>query len=175
MFKQALTYLGLSLLICSMVLPSGLHFGLYHYQRKQIRKTVKAHFISGLKKEETRIFNFSEVQYSKLEWDGDDEFVWQERKYDVIAQSSSADGIQIKAWLDDEESELRSRFHRLLRKNQAPPQGEDLKLIDHFKHFFFEEQSSEVAFAKCDPNFNPWQDPVSVPYLNLIGQPPNLG
>lgn len=174
MFSHLLKYLGLSLLIISLVLPAGLHFGAYHWQRKAIRKEVKAYFKSGLKATEIQVFHFSYADFAALEWEGKEEFIWQNHKYDLITQENSESGITIKAWLDDKESELRQRFHKLLKQHSPPSPQQDLKLIDFFKQYFFALNPSLVAWVDFELKMPYWLPPKSEKHQTLIAPPPRL-
>lgn len=172
MIGKVFTYLGLSLLICSMVIPSSLHFGLFHWQQKQIRKEVKAHFRAGLKPNEISQFQFTQAQFDNLDWEGRDEFFWKGHKYDIVTVKEEAGKIKVQAWLDDKESELRKRFHSLLGKQQPHPQEQDLKLIDYFKNYFIESLNLPKAFARWEAFSSFWQASFSEAHLPTISPPP---
>lgn len=172
MFSHLLKYLGLSLLIISLVLPAGLHFGAYHWQRKSIRREVKAYFKSGLKAEEIQVFHFSKENFAQLEWEEKEEFIWQDHKYDLISQEETESGFTIRAWLDDKESELRQRFHELLKQHSPPSPEQEVKLIDFFKQYFYEENLVALAVVGFNSKESFWLGPKSESHLALFYPPP---
>jgi len=175
MYRYLLKYLGISSLIISLILPSVLNLSLFSWRSLELRKELKARFKSGIPESECTVFLLEALEYQNLDWENATEFFWKDHKYDLIALEVKQGRIQLMAWLDEEESELKRRFHQLLR--QHPPEQEDcpLALIDHFKNYFLDWPSAGTAFAEYDFHVDSWINPESSAHLRNLSPPPRLG
>lgn len=173
MFRSIFTYLGLGALIISLILPSTLNYGLFKWQSKKVKKEVKALFKSGLQENELTIFHLEADTYQNLEWEEAGEFIWAGHKYDVLSVEIAKGSVILKAWLDDKESDLRQRFHKLLKQHQPQRNDSDLKLIDLFKSFYFQFNSSANYFNLETSLIDGWTN-LYQSLIRLLESPPPL-
>jgi len=162
MFQKALKYLGIAAVCISIAVPSLMHFSMYHWQSLKIRQEVKAKFKEGLSADEIQHFSFNKNQYEALNREGEDEFIWQGHKYDIIKITRQGGKIFIEAWLDDAESALRHRFHDMLDRQLPRSTDSEINLLDFFKSFHL-LPFKEMAHQEENP-------PLFSKYLDLKGK-----
>lgn len=140
------------LLAISINLPYFVTKHVLEFQRKAIRREVKAKINAGLKDEQLikLVFNKSELS-SRLVWHKIDEFEYQNKMYDIVRKHETTDSIEYFCWQDDDESEIKMMLNKM-----SALEWHNNKEKDHQKDRQTEYYKNLICSVKYElhPNFS---------------------
>ncbi len=151
-------YLGI-LLLFSLLAPFAASFALLQYEREQVRESVKRNLISGLKREELRLLQFTREEAEReLRWEHAGEFEYQGQWYDVAERSEKGDTLYFWCWWDHEETLISQQLSRLVARalGQDPQQRENAHRLSAFLFsLFLPESGPPCATPPSTPLIRP--------------------
>lgn len=154
------------LLAVSINLPVFITNQYLEYQRKSIRKTVKAAINAGLREDQLTKLRFSKTDIAdKISWEKLDEFEFEGKLYDIVKAEETTDSIVYFCWLDNDESTVKKLLNNISnyewsknknRQNQQQRQMDYAKNLicpsNHFldikANFVNIEKKSECAYKR---------------------------
>ena len=102
------------LLLFSLVAPFAVTQSWLQLQKRSIKKEVKKEMIAGINKSELVFFHFSNKEAtSKLRWEHDSEFEYNNQMYDVVEKIIVNDSTQLWCWWDHKETILNKKLQQL--------------------------------------------------------------
>ncbi len=161
------------LLGLSLMAPYFTNFICFKQSQIAHKKTVKQHFNATLKFEDLEKFSFSPKEFMDLDWDGDDEFYLDKKKYDVYKIEQKGDSLIAWAWWDHEESQLEKRFHQMLHQNKNEPLRDKPSIsLDKLSKYLAYQSFRSALFASVDDYPNDGQVKICQPFLGIDSPPP---
>lgn len=126
------------LLAVSINLPVFITNQYLEYQRKSIRKTVKAAINAGLHEDQLTKLRFSKTDIAdKISWEKSDEFEFEGKLYDIVKTEETNDSIVYFCWLDNDESAVKKLLNNISNyewsKNKNR-QNQQQRQIDYAKN-----------------------------------------
>ncbi len=122
------------------MLPFATTFTLLHYQKKQLKRSIKQKIIEGIDQRELVLLKFSKKDTkSLLRWEHSKEFEYKKEMYDVVEKIETTDTITYWCWWDNEETKLNRQLSDLLNNvwDQNPnKQQKQQKLIQYAKNWY---------------------------------------
>ena len=101
-------------LLFSLLTPVAATYSWLQLQKRSIKKEVKQEIIAGIKKKELVFFQFSNNDItSKLKWEHDSEFEYNNQMYDVVEKLIVNDSTQLWCWWDHKETKLNKKLQEL--------------------------------------------------------------
>lgn len=175
MHRLKLKHISTILLALSLMAPYLANFVCFQNHLINHKKLVKKRFSAGLRAEELTKFVFSPEEFTSLDWDGDDEFYLNTKKYDLHHWQEYSDSIVVWAWWDDKESQLEKRFHRFLkREKDAPLKNKSALSLDQLSKFLANQKITFSVFACADQHSTSYLAHLPKVYLKLESPPPIL-
>lgn len=95
----------ISLLFALWVPTFGMFLWL-QYRKAVVRREVKARIIRATDRAAWVKLTFTQDQATRLKWEHDEEFEYQNQMYDVVSQEQRGDSLIYWCWWDHEESRL---------------------------------------------------------------------
>jgi hypothetical protein len=94
--------------------PVAVTYSWLQLQKRSIKKEVKQEIIAGIDKKELVFFQFSNKELtSKLKWEHDSEFEYNNQMYDVVEKLIVNDSTQLWCWWDHKETKLNIKLQEL--------------------------------------------------------------
>lgn len=107
---------GIFLLICFTV-PVASSYLWLRYERKLVRREVKAALLQGMDQKDLVLLAFTEAEETThLQWEHSGEFVFHSQKYDIVSQKKVGEQTQYWCWKDNEESAIDHKITELTRQ-----------------------------------------------------------
>lgn len=107
---------GIFLLICFTV-PVASSYLWLRYERKLVRREVKAALLKGLDKKDLVLLTFSSAEdKALLTWEHSGEFSFHNQKYDIVSRKKLGDKMQYWCWKDTKESAIDHQITELTRQ-----------------------------------------------------------
>lgn len=103
-------------LVLILVLPFWVGYLGLSWQKKAVRRSVKAALAQQLDEEELQLWRLSPAQARALEWEDNKEFEHQGQRYDVVRMAFQDGQVLIWCWWDHEESAIERRLEQLVRR-----------------------------------------------------------
>ena len=118
------------LLAISINFPYFVTKHVLEFQKKAIRREVKAKINAGLKDEQLVRFAFNKSEISsKIVWHKTHEFEYQNKMYDIVRKNETTDSIVYFCWQDNDESEIKKKLNTISvlewNKNKDKDQQKD--------------------------------------------------
>lgn len=111
MKKQLISFI----LLFSLIVPVLATFSWLQLHKAAVKKEVKWNLIAGIKKNELVFFKFSNGEItSKLRWEHQKEFEYNNQMYDVVEKRIVNDSTQLWCWWDHKETKLNKQLQGLL-------------------------------------------------------------
>ncbi|ASS49721.1 MAG: hypothetical protein A3D31_09075 [Candidatus Fluviicola riflensis] len=108
--------MAICLLIC-FTLPVGGTYLWLRYERKLVRREVKATLLKGLNKKELVLLTFTAAEEKmQLEWEHSGEFSFRNQKYDIVSRNKVGKRMHYWCWKDTKESAIDRRITELTQK-----------------------------------------------------------
>lgn len=134
---------------CVLLFPSFGPMGVYHLQKKSIRREVKKQILQGIELSELARFRAADVTADKVRWIHSGEFVIDGFYYDVVRWVDTDSGRVVYCWPDHAESELeRMRTEiamSLLAHKRGERPSEFLSYVVFIKGFFKDDWHWDCA------------------------------
>ncbi|KFD38443.1 hypothetical protein [Schleiferia thermophila] len=92
--------------VLALVFPTFGPMGIYHLQKKMLRREVKKQLLSVVGYEELTCFTSARLMAEDVKWVDDGEFVIEGLYFDVVERIESDSGTVLYCWPDYKESEL---------------------------------------------------------------------
>ena len=128
-------------------------FAFLHYQKKQVKRTIKHEIIAGIDKDELVLLKIPTAESETLlEWEHAKEFEYQHEMYDVVSLERKGDTTYYWCWWDNEETQLNKRLDALLTGNLSHDkqhQQQKDRLLSFFKTLYH-NQAQVVSFGASD-------------------------
>lgn len=87
------------------------------YERKLVRREVKAALLTGMDQKDLVLLAFTEAEENTyLQWEHSGEFVFHSQKYDVVSRKKVGERMQYWCWKDAEESAIDQKITELTRQ-----------------------------------------------------------
>ncbi|MDH4473020.1 MAG: hypothetical protein QE487_10475 [Fluviicola sp.] len=107
---------GIFLLICFTV-PVASSYLWLRYERKLVRREVKAALLKGMDQKNLVLLAFTEAEdKALLQWEHSGEFTFHSQKYDIVSQKKVGEQMHYWCWKDTKESALDSKLTELTRQ-----------------------------------------------------------
>lgn len=90
----------------ALVFPTFGPMGVYHLQKKLLRREVKKQLLSAVGYEELACFEATRLLAEDVRWVDDGEFVMDGLYFDVVERVNTDSGTMVYCWPDHKESEL---------------------------------------------------------------------
>ena len=129
------------MLICFTLPVAGSYLWL-RYERKMVRREVKATLLKGLDKKELVLLAFTEAEDKVLlQWEHSGEFTFSHQKYDIVSRKKVGKKMRYWCWKDTKESAIDQKITELTRRawgnnpqkdKQHKIATETVKSIHHF-------------------------------------------
>jgi len=104
------------LLIGFLLLPSAGYMLWYSTNKSMIRKQIKTRMKTQLDLNQLVYLSFSKQELqSKLRWEHEHEFEYNNQMYDIIHSESCEDSVEFWCWLDHEETRLKQQLDEWTR------------------------------------------------------------
>jgi hypothetical protein len=136
------------LLILCLMLPATGTIIYLHFQKKQVKKSVKKQIIAGIDKNALVLLKFSSEDIKALlRWEHSREFEYNGQMYDVIETVYRNDSVYYWCWWDYEETLLNKKLNKLtcIAFGKDPGQKEKQhQLISFYKSLFFSDSGFEL-------------------------------
>jgi len=101
-------------LLFSLLTPVAVTYSWLQLKKRSIKKEVKQEIIAGIKKKELFFFQFSNQDItSKLKWEHEGEFEYNNQMYDVVEKLIVNDSTQLWCWWDHKETKLNKKLQEL--------------------------------------------------------------
>ena len=111
MKKQIISFF----LLFALVAPVAVTYSWLQVQKCAIKKEVKWDLIAGIEKKELVFFQFSNEEItSKLRWEHEGEFEYNNQMYDVVEKKIVNDATQLWCWWDHKETKLNKKLQDLV-------------------------------------------------------------
>lgn len=135
------------MILCLMLPATGTIIYL-HFQKKQVKKSVKKQIIAGIDKNALVLLKFSSEDIKALlRWEHSREFEYNGQMYDVIETVYRNDSVYYWCWWDYEETLLNKKLNKLtcIAFGKDPGQKEKQhQLISFYKSLFFSDSGFEL-------------------------------
>lgn len=102
-------------LFISLLLPFVVTYSVIHFEKKQVKRSVKHKIIDGIDKSELVLLQFSKLETEqKLSWKHSKEFEYLGEMYDIVETIESGDSVVYYCWWDNEETLLNKKLAQAL-------------------------------------------------------------
>ncbi len=148
---------GILFLACLLV-PILSTYGWLHFQKREVRETVKQLLLAGVDQEELVLFKFTQSESELLDWKKDHEFAYQGQMYDVVSSEVIGDSIYYWCWWDEAESKIERQIEELTAMlfHQSPEnQQKQARLHDFYKNLFHKLAFTLPIVQTCDGLIRP--------------------
>jgi hypothetical protein len=139
-------------------------FTFLHYQKAQLRRSIKHELMEGIDKEELVLIKVpTEARETLLQWEHAKEFEYRGEMYDVVRSEALGDTTYYWCWWDNEETALNQRLTELLSgafDDDNQHQQQQKRLLHFLKSLYFSEtQTTAYLTAQKD---------ISMPVPNVF-------
>jgi hypothetical protein len=174
--KRKIAGIILSLFLIAPVIAT---FTYLHYQKKQVKRTVKWNMIAGLDKSELVLLTFSKPDSeNELEWKHSKEFGYQGEMYDIVEKKVVGDSIQYWCWWDYAETKLNKQLDHLLANvlgNDSQRKDKKDQLLDVYKKLFYELETARITFTPPSKSSTfHYKNQFNQIYFSPVPPPPQL-
>ncbi len=124
-------FVGIFLLICFTVPVAGSYLWL-RYERKLVRREVKAALLKGLDKKDLVLLAFTrEEDKALLTWEHSGEFSFHNQKYDIVSRKKVGEKMHYWCWKDTKESAIDRKISELTQQawERNPQKGKHVKTV----------------------------------------------
>lgn len=169
-----------SILFCFfLIAPVVITFTFFHFEKKQIKRTVKWKMIDGIDKSELVFFKFSKSETETvLNWKHSKEFSYQGEMYDIVEKKNEGDSIAYWCWWDHQETALNKKLDVLLAKitgNNSPNSKKKDQILNVYKKLFHD--TAEIKAERPTFSVRPvyyYQENFSLVHYPPTSPPPQL-
>lgn len=176
--------IGIFLLLCFTAPVAGTYLWL-RYERKQVRREVKAHILNGIEHDQLTLLSFTDPQAAQqLTWEHAGEFTYRGEKYDIVEQQTKDGKTQYWCWHDTKESGLDQQLTDLVHKafgdgkqrNERDKQVVQVfKVLHHQSYFPINSYSQNEDFGTLEKSFFCSINHYVSRTDHAIVQPPEVG
>lgn len=176
MLRKVLTIL---FLIVFLVQAIGFTF-YFNFERNKIKKQLKTFIKEGVPKSQLKVFEFSQKEYSKLNFTKKKEFKIGERFYDIVWKEKLKSGkLRLQCVDDRQETVLFKNLAFLVDDNLSKNTNSPLKMVFSIiiKPMLINERTqlhTEACFPKKIEHQFIYIEFISSNYPQLITPPPNF-
>jgi len=133
------------------VTPVAVTYSWVQLQKRSIKKEVKQEIIAGIKKKDLVFFQFSNKDISsKLKWEHDSEFEYNNQMYDVVDKLIVNDSTQLWCWWDHKETKLNKKLQELVQtafQNDTKSKEKQNKLHEFLQLLYLKSEFSWKPFS----------------------------
>ena len=176
--------IGIFLLLCFTAPVAGTYLWL-RFERKQVRREVKAKILNGIERDQLTLLSFTYTQAAQqLTWEHAGEFTYKDEKYDIVEQHTNHGKTKYWCWHDTKESGLDKQLTDLVHKafgdgkqrNERDKQVVQVFKVLHYQPYFpthihSQNEDFETTEKACFCSINHY---VSRTDYSIV-QPPELG
>jgi len=176
--------IGIFLLLCFTAPVAGTYLWL-RFERKQVRREVKAHILNGIDRDQLTLLSFTHAQAAQqLTWEHAGEFTYRGEKYDVIEQQTNHSKTHYWCWHDTKESGLDQQLTDLVNKafgdgkhrNERDKQVVQVFKVLHHQRYFpthinRQNEYFDTNVKACFSAINHYTSPS----IHPNPQPPEIG
>jgi hypothetical protein len=112
--------ISILLLTCLFLTFAGYHL-VYYFQRAALKSEMKAFLKDQKKHKDVVQISFTDEELNELEWEGDDEFCFQDEMYDVIQKKNAGNKIVIDCIADKKETALLNEYQKTHKRSTSNP------------------------------------------------------
>ncbi|HRJ35831.1 MAG TPA: hypothetical protein PK610_07570, partial [Flavobacteriales bacterium] len=143
--------------------PFFLGWGVVHFQKMELRKSIKHKIIAGIDRGQLTLIKATPKNEHLLHWHHSKEFEYQGEMYDIVEKSVSGDTTIYWCWWDNEETALNKTLNDLwlYALGKVPNSNKQSQLLDFFfKSIYhdYSENNSAILFSNSA---------IKATYLNI--------
>jgi hypothetical protein len=133
-----------------LIVPVVATYSWLQWHKCAVKKEVKSNMIVGINKKELVFFKFSNEEItSKLRWEHDSEFEYNNQMYDVVEKNISNDSTQLWCWSDYKETKLNKKLQGLLVtafQNDSKSKDKQNEVYKFYNGLYFQPEFSWQPF-----------------------------
>ncbi|GAB1403572.1 hypothetical protein MASR1M74_07500 [Lentimicrobium sp.] len=151
--------------MCCFVAPPATNYIFLQFQKKQIKKSVKRKFLSGIDKDELTLLKFTEAEKkTRLRWKHSREFEFEGMMYDIGQSKTEGDTTFYWCYPDHEETQINKKLLALLdftTKSNPLNKERHKRLSSFLKSLYFSKSDSEAMLYQFEFH-NYWKNPPTL-------------
>lgn len=136
-------------LLFILIVPAIATYSWLHQKKYAVKKEVKQALIAGIDKSELVFFKFSKSELNtKLHWEHNKEFEYNDQMYDVVERITEKDSVLLWCWWDSKETKLNKQLQQLLKvafNADSTTKEKQIQVLIFYKGLFYQPIHSWLA------------------------------